>query len=320
MREGLESQVTRLGGEVTYLWRPGADFEPVLLYNTSIVGTEDSSRVLVAKRRLQNRNLRLTQDWRENPSTVMLSWYQPELGVEKFIAEVSLIDQYGLSLEDVRLFDYSESGVSLIGAIWPVGGPLDGPDRAVTDQAIVRLNAEFQIDSLNVLPIGFNGDSRHYEKNWTPWLGESRVTYSLSETHVTYDLESLGATYGRGICWEFGEPHGGTQWLTVGDTSVCIFHSSLVREPSTGLRTYALGAARASTFAPYNILEVTPKPLLVASLENPRVVGSSEVLFANGISQHQGAFLIGLGVNDAASAIVRIPEEALFGSMTRNRL
>lgn len=320
MRDALESQVSRLGGEVVYLWKPSADIEPTLLYSTSIVGTEVSSRILVAQRRLQNRNLRLTADWRENPSTVMLGWYEPELGVHELMAEISLIEQYGLSLEDVRLFDCSESGVALVGAVWPIGGPLEGPDRAVTDQAIVRLDSEFNIASLDVLPIGFNGDPRHYEKNWTPWLGESRVTYSLSETHVTYDLGSLRATHGSGIRWEFGEPHGGTQWLSVGDTSVCIFHSSFVREPSTGLSTYVLGAARASNAAPYDILEITPEPLLIASTLNPRVVGSSEVLFASGIARKNGSLLVGIGVNDVASAIVSIPENSLFSLMSEKRL
>lgn len=320
MGESLEAQVSRLGGEVVYLWKPSADLEPTLLYSTSIVGTEVSGRILVAQRRLQNRNLRLTADWRENPSTVMLSWYEPERGVHEFITEISLLEQYGLSLEDVRLFDSSESGVALVGAVWPIGGPLEGPDRAVTDQAIVRLDSEFNIASLDVLPIGFNGNPRHYEKNWTPWLGESRVSYSLSETHVTYDLGSLRATHGSGIRWEFGEPHGGTQWLSVGDTSVCIFHSSFVRASSSGYRSYVLGAARASNFAPYDILEVTSEPLLIASTQNPRVVGSNEVLFASGIARKNGSFLVGIGVNDAASALVGIPEESLFSLMSENRL
>ena len=306
-------QVAALGGDVRYLWVPRNAKEPVLYFSTSVYRPCGEDSLIVAQRRVQNRNGNLTVSWRENPSTLAISRLNLASGEQEFLAEVSLLEEFGLSLEDSRILDFRSGKLSILGTVWSFNEITSGPNRSVAHQAIVQLDEVWAVESVTLPSIGFNTDPRRYEKNWMPHLGSSRISYTLGPRHVVDDLLSGERHESRGIPWDFGEPHGGTQWLPVGGSLVGLFHSSTtVESEGTTSPLYFIGAARIAGNPPYEVLEVTSEPLLVASASNPAVPGSSDVLFASGIAQHENQFLIGLGVNDAASALITVPQRVIY--------
>ena len=317
----LEEQAIALGGYCEYLSIPESANPDVLLNNTALAIWRDSH--IVVHRRLQNRNGRLTDRWRDNPSTLLIRKRSPAESSWVTASEVSLLDSEPvLSLEDARVLQFDDQARRLIVAVWEFSqSTRTGAHRAVTSQAVVSLGQDFGIQSLELPNIGHNLSPTLYEKNWMPIPNSEHVTYSLDGLHTVRALWGPESFTSPGLAWEFGEIHGGTQWTRQGENMMGIFHSSRPIDGSEwrGIRHnkkyFVLGAVLAKAHPPYRIVAYTPEPLFWSSPRNPRVDNGSILLFANGFAVDGSRALLTMGVNDAASALVSFPLEAVYGRL-----
>ena len=317
----LEDQALAMGGYCEYLWRPQGVNPSVVINNTSLAVCGDSQ--FVVQRRLQNRNGRLTVNWRENPSTLLIR----KRGVDDVdwatLSEVSLLESDpALSLEDARILQFDNQNRRFIAATWEFSEPpRRGVNRVVTSQAVISLDCDFGILDVRYPNVGDNLVSNAYEKNWMPIPDSDNITYSLSGSHIVRGLWSEESFVSPGLQWEFGEIHGGTQWVRQGDSMLGVFHSSRPISESSwrgvahNQKYFVLGAALAQASPPYRILAATAKPLFWSSPENPRVANGSILLFANGFAIDGSTALLSMGVNDAASAVVSLPLEAVYSAL-----
>lgn len=309
----LESQALELGGHCEYLSEPSHCAPDVVLNNMSLMRTNRG--LIVAQRRLQNRNGEVTLDWRENPSTILLRLRANEATSWKTLSEITLLnDENPMSVEDARIVDIGDHGGTLLAAIWPFEPKSSGgPHRAVTSQAWIALDRDWKVKGIRIPAIGDNRSPTRYEKNWMPMIDIPFFSYSLNRTHCVYSLDGSERYVSPGLTWSFGEIHGGTQWVPEGGTRLGIFHSSLpiAADSWAGMphnqKYFVLGAVRAELDPPFRIVAYTPQPILWSSVRNPRVRNGSILLFANGLSVRGSNVEIAVGVNDAASAIVRLP-------------
>lgn len=313
----LEEQAAKLGGTCEYLWRPTERNPRLLVYSTSLA--RDGDHRILAQRYLQNRNGSLSVNWRENPSTTVISTSNRLNAGWKTLGEVNLLEcDTPLSVEDSRIIEYTSVSKLLLATVWPFTQESKrGPNRAVTSQALISLDNELRVNSLYFPRRGHNGEDGLYEKNWMPIPSTSDFTYSLDGEHIVYNFRTSATYRTHGISWSFGEIHGGSQWVLCGSLLVAAFHSSLpIRKdningiPHAG-RYYFVGMAFAHPTPPYRIVGFTPEPLLLSSALNPRVDNGTICLFVSGLVTDGDWLEMGVGVNDGASAIVQIPFESV---------
>lgn len=309
--ESLERQIVRLGGKLTYLSTPQSSGSRVLRHSTSII--LDGNQVLVAQRAIQNRNGKLTVDWRDNPSTIIISRLSRDGLSTTDEIELSLLELTGQSLEDVRLMTVAPDEISLIGAVWDYRNWVENGIRAVTSQAILTLNRSGHINKIVYPNFGMNFSAKEYEKNWVPILDSSLMVYSLGPTLKIFDLQDNSSVESPGITWDYGEPHGGSQIIDVGPYKIGLFHSSMpierrsVGSLSIASRTYFVGAFAMDTDNPHSLIAFSSEPLLTASLRDPMISNSTAVVLPHGLLFQDERLLISFGVNDAASALASLP-------------
>lgn len=313
----LESQASSLGGKCEYLWSPGQPDPDVIVNNTGLARL--GGHTIVAQRCLQNRNGTVTVNWRENPSTVILRSRAGIHGDWRTLGTISLLDaDPPLSIEDARIISFTERSKLLLAAVWHFNqASTTGPDRAVTSQAVIELDHDYTISSINFPNIGGNRLPGHYEKNWMPISDSDYFTYSLNGKHSVFKLNGRQRYQSTGIAWAYGDIHGGSQWVHHDSVLLGFFHSSISVKASeiNGLPTkgkyYFVGAVQANPQPPHNIIAFTPTPILWSSVRNPRVLNGPISLFVNGLATYGDWVEISMGVNDAASALVRFPYESL---------
>lgn len=154
--------------------------------------------------------------------------------------------------------------------------------------------------------------TRH-EKNWCWFHQRSQwhFVYTI-QPHVVVRMKVDGEVDQRfenepaSIPWAYGEPRGGTPPIKVGDEYLCFFHSAIKwKKPK---RRYFMGAYTFSVKPPFQLLRVTPKPLLVGSEADFRVLAGPPCVFPCGALLEEGAsWIVTFGVNDEQCGWVRIP-------------
>ena len=309
----LPIQIASLGGSCRYLWQTASANPNVLYNNTSLF--RDGSQLVVAQRRLMNLNGQVTVEWRDNPSSIVLVSKSHPAAQWSQLGTVNLLDQDpSLSVEDARIVNFTADSKIMLAAVWhfqPNAGA--AKTRAVTSQALIGLNSNYEVTHLTFPNIGDNLSETKYEKNWMPILGTNYFSYTLHDRHIVHNYMEFESYETLGINWAYGAIHGGSQWVRDGSTMLGIFHSSIAIDtswqgaiPHNG-KYFLIGAVRAESEPPFRLLAYTPSPLLWSSANNPRVRNGSILLFVNGLAIHEGDAELALGVNDAASAYVRIP-------------
>lgn len=268
---------------------------------------------MVAQRAIQNRNGKLTLDWRDNPSTIIISSLSDDGLSTTDEIELSLLELTGQSLEDVRLLTVAPNEISLIGAVWDYRNWVENGIRAVTSQAILTLDRSGQLKKIIYQNFGKNLSAKDYEKNWVPILDTSLMVYSLGPRLKIVDLQDNSIVESAGITWEYGEPHGGSQIIDAGPYKIGLFHSSMpierrsVGSLSIASRTYFVGAFVMDAANPHSLIAFSPEPLLTASLKDPMIDYSGPAILPQGLLFRDKRLLISFGVNDAASALATIP-------------
>lgn len=155
------------------------------------------------------------------------------------------------------------------------------------------------------------------EKNWA-WFpdedeGALNFVYSINPhvvvstkgTSIVNHWESAFET-----AWRHGDLRGGTNPVLIGDEYLAFFHSSLPWKtiPIYGLRRrYFMGAYTFSAKPPYQVLRITPEPLLIGSEHGPKIPGAPAVVFPCGlIKESDSTLYLTYGINDCACGWARM--------------
>lgn len=186
-------------------------------------------------------------------------------------------------------------------------------------QGTAMLMDDWQVSSMHDPLYGDNGGSvlqnTGNEKNWL-WFehdGELMCVY------MTHPHKVLRWTFGPSVVeahsteanhfdqWRYGHARGGTPPVRVGDEYWSFFHSSIDGAAQNGKRRYYMGAYAFEAKPPFAAKRITRKPLLIASEQDPFHRNLPAVVFPSGAILKNGEWTVSLGVNDCATAIIRIP-------------
>jgi predicted GH43/DUF377 family glycosyl hydrolase len=195
-------------------------------------------------------------------------------------------------------------------------------------QALARVNGRFQATEIFHPVYGKNGRSlpanTGHEKNWL-WFeadGELYFVYS-TEPHVVVRTKGgemvMGESETSGVEWGYGHARGGAPPVLVDGLMWSFFHSSIdLRKDPPPRRRYYMGAYAFEPWEPFRVTYVTRKPLLVGSEADPRELSAPLVVFPCGaLIDLKGTWTVSLGVNDCASAYLKVPHEDLLKLVSR---
>jgi predicted GH43/DUF377 family glycosyl hydrolase len=162
-------------------------------------------------------------------------------------------------------------------------------------------------------------DGEHQEKNWQFFEalpGRLHLIYR-GEPHTVLELGSDGESVVKvhtappGTKWPWGAIRGGTPPIRLPDGRwMAFFHSSTPYPVPPHWRRYYAGAYVFEAQAPFRILEISQRPLLVGSEEDghgfdPRNIDSWKpfVVFPSGIVRAGKGWFVSYGINDHTTAI-----------------
>lgn len=190
-------------------------------------------------------------------------------------------------------------------------------------QGTAMLTDDWQVASMQDPLYGANGGSvmqnTGNEKNWLWFEHEGQ----LMCVYMTQPHQVLSWTFGPTVsaqyhtegdefgAWKFGHVRGGTPPVRVGDEYWSFFHSSIDGLAPNGKRRYFMGAYSFEAKPPFRVTSITPKPLLVASENDPFHGTLPLVVFPCGAIFKEGVWTVSLGVNDCCSATIQIPHGEL---------
>jgi len=285
------------------------NFPDILLTNPSII--EFQGRVIVAQRKLNNISGKLAFSWRENRSSIVLHYLSIETGMTDFIKEidVSMISNF-CSIEDPRLNIFNAKL-----EIWACGWKFSKSNQVIIQQVLIKLDKNFDVESYIVFD---EYDDMEYipEKNWQPILNSDLYIYKAQHEHIVISRSSKKRYISKGLSWDFGEIHGGTQVIEHKGVNLCFFQSSLPLNAADTNNNqfpskYFVGAYCFEVEPPFKIIEFSSKPIIEASFDNKAIHGSPAVLFPSGLMSHNNEIILSIGVNDCSSFILRIPHNEI---------
>lgn len=160
------------------------------------------------------------------------------------------------------------------------------------------------------------GTNTGHEKNWVYFSqgDKLKMVYQSSPMTVVELSDDFVKTdvviKDNKLKWPYGVIRGGTPPVLIDDLYWTFFHSSIVIDKPY-YRRYYMGAF---AFDPqtYEIVKITPKPLLAGSSHDKWNQGKPLVVFPCGSVFDRGEWIISMGVNDLSSAIIRIPHNDLL--------
>lgn len=174
-------------------------------------------------------------------------------------------------------------------------------------------------------PLTFPGEMKwRQEKNWTPfeYQGQLLLSYSLAPhrvllpcfgTHSCVDY-SISA---ESIKWDYGELRGGTPACLIGDRYLSFFHSSMYLEEKQTFYYY-MGAYTFSATPPFEILEISPHPIIGAHFYtgpsyNTRI--PLRVVFPSGFVFDEEYIWVACGKQDNEMWIYKLDRQGLLDSL-----
>lgn len=187
-------------------------------------------------------------------------------------------------------------------------------------QSLVRLSDDLsKVTKIYEPNFGNNNSKPEYakenEKNWVWFIldGQWYCQYMINPAVIFQtNLSDISKVYNnqhKTVKWKYGTLRGGTPLTKVGDELIGLFHSALMwKEP---YRRYYVGAYSLEAKPPFKLKRLTPKPLLIGSEMDFRVLGGPLVLFPNGAILENRTWLVTMGVNDEHSGWIKIPQDQL---------
>jgi predicted GH43/DUF377 family glycosyl hydrolase len=225
-------------------------------------------------------------------------------------------------MEDARLFTFK--GQPYV-SYTEMTGYRPGVDfKCVMKYARVSLRGNRWKVHETFLPRYGRNDWKSKEKNWIFFEEDGRL-YTLYQTdpdHRVLELDGekvIREYVSARPVWEWGTIRGGTPPVRLRDgTMLAIFHSSLPTEKPPAYVRYFAGAYRLSGKPPFQVLGISPRPILSASEEDghkvdPRYIDGWKpyVVFPCGLVDAGQNYLVSFGINDWQSAIARLPVDSI---------
>ena len=206
-------QIQKVGG--TYKVFPQIFQEKNLLLTATSI-CDYGGKILVAQRLLSINSGSVTENWRQNSSSIIIS----ELDIDGLNLTTRKLVEWvwedeNISLEDPRIFVYNGKL-----QIWAMAGKFAPPPTSIR-QVVLTMNSDFDVIDYRFPAFGRNGGIG-YEKNWCPIIDTGMFVYKTNQEHVVIDLDSNIVHTSKGLSWQYGEFHGGTQVITVNDQYMMI--------------------------------------------------------------------------------------------------
>jgi hypothetical protein len=219
----------------------------------------------------------------------------------------------GNSLEDARLFRFhGETSLSWVEATLADGQFVKQPTCVVKYGQI----ESGKVGRAHQVKVGSNDGSR-MEKNWCFFESDENLfaVYFSEPEHVVLQIQGdaiINEYKTPAARWPYGMLRGGS--IVHHDGKLLrFFHSRTDIGPGRVESRYYVGACLMEYRPPFKVLAVSKKPIIFGS-ELPRYPihhFKENVAFPTGAMAEGDAFLVSLGINDAACALVRIKPEAL---------
>lgn len=224
----------------------------------------------------------------------------------------------GNSVEDPRL--YIRDGKLYMGFVdstWPDKNPkcITRYGELLEGETVWRLQN-------SVTPNYRKNDGKHLEKNWVPWVDGAWLYESSPKQNVVV-LKADGRADFEHECdgpeWAWGTIKGGTTPIPWKGQLLRFFHSTLDNEPRPWFRRYYVGATVHEAKAPWPVVDISKEPVIWGSEEDELAVMErssafhfkAKVVFPAGCIEAPDGWLLSVGVNDSACAIVKLREKDL---------
>ncbi len=219
-----------------------------------------------------------------------------------------------VSVEDQKLFRWNDAvWMEWVQSTWP-----NFPVSSVVKYG--RLDGNKVVNVHQIEP----PSPKTVEKNIVPMPDGDTLSfiYECEPEQVIFTIHDDGVCHVSryaGSSWPYGQIRGGTVPLEHEGKLLRFFHSGLDNEFGAQRRRYFLGALLMEPDPPFAVVAVGKKPIAYGSeLDNLKSAERSKcvqykrnVVFPGGAVARNGEFLVSVGVNDSACAILRIKPEQL---------
>jgi predicted GH43/DUF377 family glycosyl hydrolase len=154
------------------------------------------------------------------------------------------------------------------------------------------------------------------EKNHLPFpCGDVlRIIYRTNPKQIVYTANTNEEFVTEPLTWPYGEIRGGTTPLPYDGKLIRFFHSRINNDcPPTPWR-YFIGAMLMQPEPPFKALAISRKPILIASEVGGDLTlhhAKRSIVFPAGAIEHEGGWLLSIGINDSHSALVKIKPQNL---------
>jgi predicted GH43/DUF377 family glycosyl hydrolase len=227
---------------------------------------------------------------------------------------LNLDEDEGLSLEDAKLFEFK-------GELWMNFVVSNWPNFPASQVKCVKLykpdHWRCSDKDLYWLPCRQTMEKNHcplvhdevlnivYRHNWQMDDGVWQVVFTPSDKR---EMKTPG------MRWPYGEIRGGTPPLPYQDRLISFFHSRLNNEmPPVGHRYY-MGALLMKSGKEFEMLAVSKRPILRGSEiggDTSRFHFKPNVVIPYGAIEHEGGWLVSVGVNDSQCLLMKVKPENL---------
>jgi predicted GH43/DUF377 family glycosyl hydrolase len=172
---------------------------------------------------------------------------------------------------------------------------------------------------------------RERERNWG-WFddGDFKAVYTI-DPHVVVGLSASRTGFEArvshqttsAIPWDrerWGEPHGGTAPIRVGDCWFSFFQSSALVRPGSEQKTYVVGFYGFDARPPHRIRCMSRRPLLDGSeLAGPLSFWNDyAVAYPSGAVFHDGRWMVSIGIHDRTLGLVVFDHQELLAGAAEN--
>lgn len=264
---------------------------------------------------------RLVMAYRYHGDTAKTTIGIAELGEDLKVISVEtpdLNEDEGMSLEDPRLFIFKgELWMNYVVSTWPNFPSSQSRNIKLSKPDHWRVSDK----DTYWLP-----DRQTLEKNHVPFVHDE-VLHLIWKSclydsdagekdrwQVIYTPEDKREMKTPALRWPYGEIHGGTTPLPFDGKLISFFHSKILNDmPPTPWRYY-VGCVVRRAIPPFDMLAVSKRPILIGSEvggDEARHHFKKNVVFSAGAVEHEGSFIVSVGVNDSQCAVVKLTEKDL---------
>lgn len=154
------------------------------------------------------------------------------------------------------------------------------------------------------------------EKNHVPFPhgDQLRIIYRTNPRQVIYTANTNEEFVTNALPWPYGEMRGGTTPIPYQDKLLRFFHSRINNDCPPIPWRYFVGAMLLDVEPPYKMVAVSRRPILIASEvggDPTRHHFKPSIVFPAGAIEHDGGWLLSIGINDSACALVKIKQKDL---------